>query len=69
MVLCRIMSKTTFAEIMYRFLMILLSCDDHFLRSQVTQKCTYGLSLDERLPGNIERELAYLLERELIYQA
>lgn len=45
----------------HRFLLIMLPCDDLYLRSMATQKPTYAVL--GRLNTNIERELVGLFEK------
>lgn len=51
----------------YRFLLLILPCDDLFLRSKATQNPTYSVNTNQRLNEVIERELVELLEREIKY--
>ena len=46
---------------------VLLPCDDLYMRSVVTQRPNYECSVYERLKASIERQIAYLLEKEVEY--
>lgn len=46
---------------------MVITCDDAYLRSIVTQRDPYGVNIDEYLSPVLERELAILLEKELAY--
>lgn len=52
---------------MFRFLQIMLPCDDMYLRSVATQRPNYKVGRYDRLPATVERELTNLLEREVGY--
>ena len=47
----------------FRFLLILLPCDDLYLRSAASQRPTYGVAGFENLDLAIETELLHLIER------
>ena len=56
-----------FLTFYYRFMQVLLPCDDQYLRSAATQRPTYTIGRYDRLPSTVERELVNLLEREIAY--
>lgn len=42
---------------------VMLPCDDMYLRSAATQRPNYKIGRYDRLPYQVERELAILIER------
>lgn len=46
----------------------MLPCDDLYLRSDVTQRHIRDCPRNEMLASNVEREIAFLFEKEIDYQ-
>jgi len=65
---CHTKSKRYPYKLHNRFLLLILPCDDLFLRSKATQNPTYSVQKNERLHDVIEREVVELFEREIKYQ-
>lgn len=51
----------------FRFMQVMLPCDDMYLRSAATQRPNYKIGRYDRLPLTVERELTNLLERYFIH--
>ena len=51
------------------YMQMVVTCDDAYLRSTVTQRDPYGVNTDEFLSPVLERELSILLEKELAYHS
>ncbi len=47
----------------YRFMQVMLPCDDNYLRSIATQRPNYPITKYDKLPYPVEKELTILLER------
>ena len=48
---------------LYRFMQVMLPCDDMYLRSAATQRPNYPIKSYERLPHIVEKELSILFEK------
>ena len=55
--------KISYIPRSFRFMQVMLPCDDAYLRSAATQRPTYTVSRYDRLPHVVEKELTTLLER------
>ena len=60
-------SKTTGELKCLRFMEVLLPCDDLYMRSEVTQRKSRDCPVTAMLCSAVERELAFLLEKEIEY--
>jgi hypothetical protein len=49
-------------DFIFRFMHLMLPCDDMYLRSAATQRPTYTVAKFERLSATLEIEIAKLLE-------
>ena len=57
--------KTILLTTIFSFLQMLLPCDQPYLRAQATQRSSYEVNSDEKLPYDVERALKVLIQKEL----